>query len=71
MAEARALKDKEDVTKEEIEKELERFQKEFAELYQKYNAQNNATNANPEDMLDADAPAADGQVIDADEKPAE
>ena len=70
MAEARALKDKEDVTKEEIEKELERFQKEFAELYQKYNAQNNATNANPEDMLDADAPAADGQVIDADEKPA-
>lgn len=70
MAEARALKDKEDVTKEEIEKELERFQKEFSELYQKYNAQNNATNANPEDMLDADAPAADGQVIDADEKPA-
>ncbi len=72
MAEARALKDKEDVTKEEIETELERFQKEFSELYQKYAAQNNATNANPEDMLDADgATPADGQVIDADEKPAE
>ncbi len=72
LTEARALKDKEDTTKEEIEKEMERFHKEFYELYQKYNAQNNATTANPEDMLDADwqagAWAAEGQVIDADEK---
>lgn len=72
LTEARALKDKEDTTKEEIEKEMEIFHKEFYELYQKYNAQNNATAANPEDMLDADwqagAWAAEGQVIDADEK---
>lgn len=72
LTEARALKDKEDTTKEEIETEMEKFHKEFYELYQKYNAQNNATAANPEDMLDADwqagAWAAEGQVIDADEK---
>jgi molecular chaperone DnaK len=52
MTEAKALKDKEDVTKEEIDTEMERFHKEFYDLYQKYNAQNNATSANPEDMLD-------------------
>ncbi len=72
LTEAKALKDKEDTTKEEIEKEMERFHKEFYELYQKYNAQNNATAANPEDMLDAEGQAgawsAEGQVIDADEK---
>lgn len=72
MADAKALKEKEDATKEEIEKELEAFHKEFYEMYQKYNAQNNATAASPEDMIEggaaADAAPADGQVIDADEK---
>jgi molecular chaperone DnaK len=72
MNEAKTLKDKADVTKEEIDKEMERFHKEFYELYQKYNAQNNATWANPEDMLEgwaADGAAPDkGNVIDADEK---
>jgi hypothetical protein len=51
---------------------MERFHKEFYELYQKYNAQNNATWANPEDMIEWgatwEAKPDKGQVIDADEK---
>lgn len=43
MNEAKNLKEKEGVTKQEIETEMERFHKEFYELYQKYNAQNNAS----------------------------
>ena len=70
ITEAKNLKDKPDVTKEEIEKEMERFHKEFYDLYQKYNAENNAANPNPEDVIDNGwaAPAGQGQVIDADEK---
>jgi molecular chaperone DnaK len=52
MTEAKNLKDKENVTKQEIETEMERFHKEFYELYQKYNATNNATNPNPEDIIE-------------------
>jgi molecular chaperone DnaK len=68
MTEAKNLKDKQDVTKQEIDTELERFHKEFYELYQKFGAQNNAANPNPEDVIDNAAPT-DGQVIDADEPP--
>lgn len=68
LADARALKDKPDVTKEEIDKELEEYHKEFYELYQKYNATNAAPNPNPEDVLDpANATQPEGKVIDADE----
>lgn len=52
MNEAKTLKEKEDTTKEEVEKELERFHKEFYELYQKYSAQNTAANPNPEDVIE-------------------
>jgi molecular chaperone DnaK len=74
MTEAKALKDKEDVTKEEIDTEMERFHKEFYDLYQKYNAQNTAANPNPEDIIDnggaqASANSDQATVIDADEKP--
>jgi len=72
MSEAKALKDKEDATKEELDKEAERFHKEFYELYQKFGAENNATNPNPDDIIDPDVGAgakpADGEVIDAEEK---
>lgn len=70
MSEAKTLKDKEDATKEEIDKEADRFHKEFYELYQKFGAQNNATNPNPEDIIDPNTGVAsgEGQVIDADEK---
>jgi molecular chaperone DnaK len=70
MNEAKALKEKPDVTKEEIDKEMERFHKEFYELYQKYNAENTAANPNPDEIIEdagATSPEA-GKVIDADEK---
>lgn len=71
LTEAKALKDKEDATKEEIDKECAAFEKEFTEMYQKFGAQNNAANQpNPEDVIDPDVTKdnADGQVIDADAK---
>lgn len=70
IAEAKALKDKEDVSKEEIDKEIERFTKEFQELMGKYAATNNAANPNPSDVIEdeikkeGDGPEA--EVIDAD-----
>jgi molecular chaperone DnaK len=39
IADSKAVKDKEGVTKEEIDKEIERIQKEFQDLYQKYQAE--------------------------------
>lgn len=70
MNEAKALKEKSDVTKEEIDKEMERFHKEFYELYQKYNAQNTAANPNPDEIIEdtGATPPESGKVIDADEK---
>lgn len=71
LSEAKALKDKEDATKEEIDKECAAFEKEFTEMYQKFGAQNNAQNQpNPEDIIDPDVTKdnAGGEVIDADEK---
>jgi CO dehydrogenase/acetyl-CoA synthase alpha subunit len=38
MADGKAITGKEDATKEEIDTEIERIQKEFAELYNKYQA---------------------------------
>ncbi len=71
MEEAKALQAKEDVTKEELDKEADRFHKEFHELYQKFGAQNNATNPNPKDIIDKGASentagSDDAQVVDAD-----
>ncbi len=71
LTEAKALKDSETATKEEIDKESAAFEKEFTEMYQKFGAQNNAANQpNPEDVIDPDvgAGAAEGEVIDAEAK---
>jgi rubrerythrin len=38
IADGKAVKDKADVTKEELDAEIERVQKEFTELYNKYQA---------------------------------
>jgi molecular chaperone DnaK (HSP70) len=43
IAESRELKAKEDVTKDEIDKEVERIQKEFQDLYQKFQAETQNT----------------------------
>lgn len=69
IAEAKALKDKEGITKEEIDKEIERFTKEFQDLMGKYAAENNSANPNPSDVIEDDKKDDNGgeaEVIDAD-----
>lgn len=71
LTEAKALKDNEAATKEQVDSECAKFEAEFTKMYQKYGAQNNAANQpNPQDVIDPDVTTdnAGGQVIDADEK---
>lgn len=71
LAEAKAIKEDENATKETIDSECAKFEAEFTKMYQKFGAQNNAANQpNPEDVIDPNtgAGAAQGEVIDADEK---
>jgi molecular chaperone DnaK len=67
IADAIALKNKEDVTKDEIVKEMEAYHKEFQDLYQKYSATNSAPNPNPADIIDPGTPQ-QGEIIDPDKK---
>ena len=46
------LKARLDVTKDEYEAETKKYQDELMKLYQKYNAQDNTTQANPADIID-------------------
>lgn len=68
MADAKAIKDKEWVTKEEIDAEIDRVQKEFAELYNKYQAAPAEGTPNPDSELEAgkEGGTVEGEVIDAD-----
>ena len=80
IADANAVKGKEDATKEEMDTEIERIQKEFAELYNKYQAAPSQETPNPDSELEknpeegavegevVDEKAGDEEVIDADEK---
>ncbi len=72
MAEGKEVKDKEDVTKEELEKEIERIQKEFAELYNKYQAAPSQAAPDTDKELEAgkegEGDTVEGEVIDADAK---
>jgi len=70
IADSKAIKDKEGVTKEEIETEIDRVQKEFAELYNKYQAAPQQGTPNPNDELEKNPEegAVEGEVIDADAK---
>lgn len=68
IADATALKNKEDATKEELDKEGEAFHKEFYELYQKYGAANSAPNPNADDIIEPknnDKNAEGPEVVDA------
>jgi len=64
IADCKTIKDKEDVTKEEIDTEIDRVQKEFAELYNKYQAAPTAEAPKPDDELESGKPV-EGEVIDA------
>lgn len=70
IAEAKALKDKEGITKEEIDTEIERFTKEFQDLMGKYAAENNSANPNSSDVIEDESKkndnAPEAEVIDAD-----
>lgn len=52
IADGKALKDKEGVTKEEIDKEIERIQNEFSVLYNKYHAAPQGGTPNPDNELE-------------------
>lgn len=71
IAEGNELKAKEDITKEELDKEIERFSQEFQELAQKYHAVA-AEQPNESDMIDDESKDDDGtveaEVVDADDK---
>lgn len=70
LTEAKALKDKEDVSKEEIDTEIEKFSKEFETLMGKYAAANNSANPNAADVIEDESKnddAPEAEVIDADE----
>lgn len=52
IADGKVLKDKEGVTKEEIDKEIERIQNEFAVLYNKYQAAPQGSTPNPDSEIE-------------------
>jgi molecular chaperone DnaK (HSP70) len=52
ITDGKSLKDKEEVTKEEIDQEIERIEKEFQTLYQKYQAAPSGATPNPNEELD-------------------
>ncbi len=71
IADGKVLKDKEGVTKEEIDKEIERIQNEFAVLYNKYQAAPQGSTPNPDSEIEQKQEWGDtveGEVIDADKK---
>jgi len=69
IADGKALKDKEDVTKEEIDEEIKRIEAEFQTLYQKYQVAPSGPTPNPDSELESWKPqgsTVEGEVIDAD-----
>jgi len=52
MADGKVITGKEDASKEEIDTEIERIQKEFAELYNKYQAAPQAETPNPDSEIE-------------------
>lgn len=66
IADAKSITGKQEATKEEIDAEIERIQKEFAELYNKYQAAPSQEAPKPDSELDKGT--VEGEVIDADAK---
>ncbi len=67
IADWKAVKDKPDVTKEEINTEIDRVNKEFQTLFQKYQAAPSSAAPNPDQEIEnKEETAAEWEVIDAD-----
>jgi molecular chaperone DnaK len=62
IADAKAIESKEGVTKEEIDTEIERVQKEFAELYNKYQAAPQEGTPNPDQEIEKGKEEGEGTV---------
>ena len=60
LTEARALKDKEDITKEELDTEIEKYSKEVQDMMGKYAATDTTSKTDSDDIIEDD-----GDVIDA------
>ena len=67
MADGKAVTGKEWATKEEIDAEIERIQKEFAELYNKYQAAPSQPAPDADKEIGGNG-TVEGEVIDADAK---
>ena len=65
IADGKAVKDKEDVEKSHVDAEIDRIQKEFQELFQKYQVQPTPDQPQEDNQENNEKPA-DGEVIDAD-----
>ena len=65
IADGKAVKDKEDVEKSHVDAEIDRIQKEFQELFQKYQVQPTPDQPQQASEESTEGPA-DGEVIDAD-----
>lgn len=68
MADGKAVASKEWATKEEIDAEIERIQKEFAELYNKYQAAPSQPAPDADKEIGGEPGTVEGEVIDADAK---
>ncbi len=67
IADGKAIKDKEDATKEEIDTEIDRIEKEFQTLAQKYQTSPTSETPNPNEELEKpENGTVEGEVIDAD-----
>ncbi|MDD3262363.1 MAG: molecular chaperone DnaK [Candidatus Absconditabacteria bacterium] len=66
MADGIDIKNKEDVTKEELDKEIERIEKEFQDLAQKYQAAPSSPAPDTDSEIENKEGTVEGEVIDAD-----
>lgn len=65
ITDGKAIKENENITKEEIDKEIERIQNEFSVLYNKYQAAPSGPTPNPDQEIEWEKPV-EWEVIDAD-----
>ena len=66
IADGKAVKDRDDVEKEHVDAEIDRIQKEFQDLFQKYQVQPTPDQPQQENNEGDNNNQPDGEVIDAD-----
>lgn len=66
IAEANEVKNNEEASKEDIEKTIEKIQKEFETMAQKFQATDSSPKTNPDDVIEEEGNTEEWEVIDAD-----